>query len=93
MKHAGSAALDELEDLISKIRARSEFREPRRGVFYLKGRACLHFHEDASGLFADLREGEKWKRFPVSNAAQRNALISAVGRCAGGSKSKPKRRG
>jgi hypothetical protein len=49
MKHAGSAALDELEDLISKIRARSEFREPRRGVFYLKGRACLHFHEDASG--------------------------------------------
>ena len=93
MKHAGSAALDELEDILSEIRTHSAFREPRRGVFYLKSRACLHFHEDAAGLFADFRAGEKWERFPLSTAAERSALISAVGRCAGGLNFKSGRRG
>ena len=30
--------------------------EKKRGVFYFKSRAFLHFHEDPKGMFADIRE-------------------------------------
>ena len=78
MRHAGPAALDALADLIAATRARHGLREPRPGVFYRNGRAWLHFHEDPSGLYADLREGAEWTRFRVSTPAEREALASAI---------------
>ena len=80
MKHAGTAALDALEDLLNAVRARDGLREPRRGVFYRRGRAWLHFHEDAAGLFADLRVGTDWQRFPVTTATARAALLGMIDR-------------
>lgn len=55
MKHAGSITLDALEPLLACLRGIPGLKEKTRGVFYLKSRACLHFHEDPSGLWADLR--------------------------------------
>jgi hypothetical protein len=78
MKHVGRAALDALEDLIVAIRARPGLKEPRRGVFYRKGKAWLHFHEDPSGLYADLRKGTEWTRFRVSELDERNTLLAAL---------------
>ena len=80
MKHAGPLALDALNDLLDAVRTRPGLREPRRGVFYRKGKAWLHFHEDPAGLFADLRSGADWQRFPVSDAAGRTALLAAIDR-------------
>ena len=80
MKHAGSAALDTLDDLLDAIRMRAGLREPRRGVFYRKGKAWLHFHEDPAGLFADLRHGTEWRRFAVSDPAGRAALLATIDR-------------
>ena len=80
MKHAGPTTLDSLLDLLVAIRARAGLREPRRGVFYRKGNAWLHFHEDSAGLFADLRIGADWQRFPVSDAAQRATLLAVIDR-------------
>jgi hypothetical protein len=80
MKHAGPATLDSLHDLLAAIRTRAGLREPRRGVFYRKGKAWLHFHEDRAGLFADLRIGADWQRFPVSDAAQRATLLAVIDR-------------
>ncbi len=80
MKHAGPVALDALEDLIAAIRARDGLKEPRRGVFYRRGKAWLHFHEDPAGLFADLREGADWTRLRVSSAAERKKLLAIVDR-------------
>jgi hypothetical protein len=84
MKHAGAAALDALEDLLAAIRARGAlpggFKEKQRGVFYRQGKAWLHFHEDPAGLFADLRAGADWVRFPVSRPAGRTKLIAAIDR-------------
>jgi hypothetical protein len=83
MKHAGGAALDALDDLLGAIRARctaAGVKEKQRGVFYRKGRAWLHFHEDPAGLFADLRAGADWVRFPVSQPAARAKLVAAVER-------------
>ena len=79
MKHAGSEALDALADFIAAVGARG-LKEPRPGIFYRKGKAWLHFHEDPAGLFADLRIGADWQRFPVSDAAQRATLLAVIDR-------------
>jgi hypothetical protein len=62
MKHAGPTALDTLAGLIDAIREQRALKESRPGVFYRKGKAFLHFHEDAAGLFADLRLNDEWER-------------------------------
>jgi hypothetical protein len=80
MKHAGPATLDALDDLITAIRARDGLREPRPGIFYRKGKAWLHFHEDKTGLFADLRAGTEWERFRVSTPEERANLLATIDR-------------
>ena len=52
----------------------------RPGVFYRKGKAYLHFHEDPAGLFADLRVSTEWERFPVSEADERARFLEEVER-------------
>ncbi len=83
MKHASPAALDQLEDLLEDLRKLAPLKEKQRGIFYLKGKAYLHFHEDPEGLFADLREGVEFKRFPVNNAAQCARLLRAASKYLG----------
>ena len=55
MKHAGHLALDELEPLLEGLRRITGLKEKKRGVFYWRSRACLHFHEDPTGMWADFR--------------------------------------
>jgi hypothetical protein len=80
MKHAGAAALDVLEPLLARLRALPGLKERSRGVFYWKSKAFLHFHEDPAGLFADLREGADFTRFPVSSPQDHDALLAAAAR-------------
>ncbi|WP_429307432.1 hypothetical protein [Paraburkholderia sp. GAS38] len=72
--------MDTLADLIASIRERSELKETRPGVFYRKGKAFLHFHEDAAGLFADMRVSAEWERFRVSEADERATFLATVER-------------
>ena len=76
MKHATDIALDKLEDLLKEIRRLGILKENKRGVFYLKSTAFLHFHEDPAGLFADLKMNDQFQRFPVNNAAEKKILVS-----------------
>ncbi len=76
MKHAGPQALDALEDLLVKFRTIAELKEKSRGSFYWKSSAFLHFHEDPAGLFADLKIGDIFQRFPVNTRAERQALLA-----------------
>ncbi|MGH7015749.1 MAG: hypothetical protein ACRED8_01545 [Caulobacteraceae bacterium] len=80
MKHAGSAALDALEPLLAKIRAADRLKERSRGVFYRKGRAFLHFHEEPSGLYADVRRagGSDFERIRVDQPEGEAALLARV---------------
>jgi hypothetical protein len=80
MKHADVRALEAVSDLIENLRRRSELVEKRLGIFYIKGRAFLHFHKDPTGLFADLRQGEDWQRFPVNDPDECASLLAAVDR-------------
>lgn len=83
MKHAGGAALEQLADLLAEIRARDAITEKRYGVFYRKSKPFLHFHEDPMGLFADLRAGPEFYRYPVNTKTEWNTLLSAIDRVVG----------
>ncbi|WP_421931543.1 hypothetical protein [Phenylobacterium sp.] len=78
MKHAGETALDQLEPLLARVRALPGLTEKKRGVFYLKSRAFLHFHEDPKGLFADVRDesGQDFDRFDVTASGE--AMLAAA---------------
>jgi len=80
MKHAGASALDRLEPLLTRLRGFDALKERTRGVFYLRSRAFLHFHEDPAGLFADIRaaDGRDFERLKVDDPAGEAALLSQV---------------
>jgi len=78
MKHAGAGALDALCDLLESLRTRTPLVEKRPWIFYVKGKAFLHFHEDRAGLFADLRDGDDWLRLPVNSPDERAKLLALV---------------
>ena len=78
MKHAGAAALEALRDLLESLRGRTALTERRPGIFYVSGKAFLHFHEDLAGLFADLRLGSDWQRFPVKSPEERAELLAVI---------------
>jgi hypothetical protein len=86
MKHAGADTLEALSDLLQSLRTRTTLVERRPGIFYVKGTAYLHFHEDPAGLFADLRLGGDWQRFPVNSADERTELLAVIDRTQFGEK-------
>jgi hypothetical protein len=80
MRHASPATLDALEPLLAELRRVEGIVERKRGIWYLRSRGFLHFHEDPAGLFADLKTGEDFERFRVATAGERRALLVRVRR-------------
>jgi hypothetical protein len=79
MKHAGPATLMTLESLLEKLRVLPRLVEKKPGIFYLKSKAYLHFHEDAAGIFADVRlAGDDFERFAVNTCQEQDALIEHI---------------
>jgi hypothetical protein len=78
VKHAGEEALGQLEDLLFQLRGIDGLKEKGPGIFYHRSKAFLHFHEDPSGFFADLRCDGVFSRFEVTSASQQNSLIVRV---------------
>lgn len=80
MRHARAEALDLLEPLLVRLRAFDALQERGRGVFYVRSRAFLHFHEDPAGLFADVRAvgGHSFDRIKVGEPAGEAALLRHV---------------
>jgi hypothetical protein len=78
MRHARAAALEALNDLLESLRSRTDLTERRLGIFYVSGKAFLHFHEDPAGLFADLRLANEWRRFPVNSPGERAELLAVI---------------
>ena len=78
VKHAGGEALEQLERLLVQLRGIVALKEKRPGVFYHRSKAFLHFHEDPSGYFADLRCDGAFSRVGVTTASQQKLLIARV---------------
>jgi hypothetical protein len=78
VRHARAQALDELEPFLERLRAIPGFVEKNRGVFYVRSKAFLHFHEDPSGLHADVRLGPEFSRFRVETDEERDELLTRI---------------
>ena len=78
MRHATSEGLNQLEPLLAQLRLVPGLVEKNRGTFYRKSRAFLHFHEDPSGLHADVRFNEEFERVRVESDAEQQALLSRI---------------
>jgi hypothetical protein len=83
MKHAESDALDSLEPLLREIRLIPGLVEKSRGVFYRRSQAFLHFHEDPSGMHADVRCGAEFERYRAETEVERQALLDLIRPVAG----------
>jgi hypothetical protein len=78
MKHARDEHLDQLESLLEELRKLEGLREKKRGVFYRKSRAFLHFHDDPAGLYADVRLDVEFERYRVSTKAEQRTLLGRI---------------
>ena len=78
MKHVSTAGLDELDGLLLELRRVDGLTEKKRGVFYRGSRAFLHFHEDPSGWYADIRVDAEFERMRVTTKAERKRLLSVA---------------
>ena len=67
--------------MLAELRGVSGLVEKKRGVFYRRSRAFLHFHEDPDGLFADARlGGDDFHRFDVTRRKDQRALVLKIRR-------------
>ena len=79
MKHANVDTLARIEPLFVKLRRFPQLNEKKLGIFYLKSKAFLHFHEEGNELFADVRiSPPEFTRICVTTKKSQGELVSAV---------------
>jgi hypothetical protein len=79
MKHAGSNTLATLEPLLRKIREQASLTERTPGSFYRKSIAYLHFHEDPSGIYADVKLNlVEFTRLRATTSKEQALLLSLI---------------
>lgn len=77
MAHADEEALRRLTPLLRQLREIKGLREMKPGIFYLKGSAFIHFHDEAGALVADLKKpgGSGFDRYPVDAPPGQRKLV------------------
>ena len=82
MKHASESTLEGLSAFLDRLRSIDGLVEKRPGVFYRRSKAFLHFHEDPSGIFVDIRLNidDPFTRLPVTTRSQQSELITTIKR-------------
>ena len=79
MKHAGPNTLAALKPLLQKVREHRSLVERTPGSFYLKSKGYLHFHEDPSGTFADVKLNKaEFIRVRVTTPEEQAHLLSLI---------------
>jgi len=82
MKHATPATLAALQPLLLELRTLPGLVERTPGAFYRRSKAFLHFHEDPSGLYADVKlDAAVFTRCCISSPQQQDELLQRVRRC------------
>ena len=76
MADADEAALARLLPLLRQLREVKGLREMKPGIFYLKGSAFIHFHDEAGALVADLKRARGgFDRYPVDTPVGQRKLL------------------
>ena len=81
MRHITPGRLADIGTLLDDLRRVDGLQERSPGVFYVRGRAFLHFHEDGDDIYADARvDGADFDRRRVTTRREQAALVAAVRR-------------
>jgi hypothetical protein len=81
VKHAGTHTLAGLGPLLTQIREHSTLVERTPGSFYRRSKAFLHFHEDSSGVFADIKlDGSQFTRVRATTSQEQASLLELIAR-------------
>jgi hypothetical protein len=80
VRHATAATFAALDDLITALRGIDGITEKRPGAFSRGSRAFLHFHDDPSGYYADVRFADDFERVRVTTRREQQALVSRIRR-------------
>ena len=84
MKHANTNTLALLAPLLEMLRTLPGLVERSPGCFYFKSKAYLHFHEDPTGFFADVKlDRVEFVRLPVKTPAEQVRLVELVAQSLG----------
>ena len=76
MAHADATALQAVLPLLRQLRDIKGLREMKPGIFYLKGSAFLHFHDEAGALFGDLKRSRGgFDRYAVDTPVGQRKLL------------------
>jgi hypothetical protein len=80
MLHATESTLAKYSALFDSLRALNGLIEKRPGVFYRQSKAFLHFHEDPTGLYADLRVDANgdFARIRAESWVEQSTLIETI---------------
>ena len=82
MKHATAETLAVLSSLLAEVRRLDPLVERTTGTFYLKSRPFLHFHEDPSGIFADVKlDLATFTRVRITSPKEQAALLVQIRQC------------
>ncbi len=80
MRHADQETFDRLADVLTALRGIPELTEKKTGTFYRRSKAFVHFHDDPTGPYADLRtdaEGD-FERVRVRTATDQKRFLARV---------------
>lgn len=82
MKHASQKTLESLDNVLRQLRAHRALVERTPGSFYFKSKAFLHFHEDPTGLFADVKlDGTTFERMCINTRSEQDRFVETVKKC------------
>lgn len=77
MKRASLLALAAASDLMKAIRGLGA-SEVKPGVFYVRRKPLVHFHEEDGLLYADVKILTSWERFPAASRPEIEHLLRVI---------------
>ncbi|HEX4489833.1 MAG TPA: hypothetical protein VH914_01385 [Acidimicrobiia bacterium] len=80
MRHATPETLATLAGFIAELRDVDGLIEKRPGAFSRGSRAFLHFHDDPTGIDADVRVTDDFERFRCTTARGQRSLLTQIRR-------------
>jgi hypothetical protein len=77
---ATKATLEALDPWLDDVRALGidGVVEKANGAFYKRSTAILHFHEDAVGIYADVKVAGDWTRVQIDRVQGKRTVISLL---------------
>jgi hypothetical protein len=80
MGRATKATLQQLDPWLDEVRGLGidGLVEKANGAFYQRRVGILHFHEDPTGVAADVKVQGEWQRVPIDRAAGRRKVVQLL---------------